>query len=251
MLCKSLPCTGGKLIERKLSNDINYFFLWRLRDMKKTLLVSAILSLALVLGLGAPALAAPVSWTDWTTASSGQVNGVLTFGTTDVAVTFNGGYLSAQLNGGTNYWIPATPYISATVPNAPPDPDIIKLDIGGTATINFSQPVENPLLALVSWNGNTVDFGVPIQILSSGTGYWGTGTFILNSTGTGFVGSGEAHGVVELPGVYSSITFTHTSENWHGLTVGATAAAVPLPPSAWLVGSGLLALVGFRKKFLA
>jgi hypothetical protein len=70
----------------------------------------------------------------------------------------------------------------------------------------------DPYIGLVSWNGNTVDFGVPIVIDSFGPGYWGSGTPILNGTSTGFFGSGEVHGVIRLPGSFDSITFSHTSE---------------------------------------
>jgi len=122
----------------------------------------------------------------------------------------------------------------------------IGLDEAGTVTITFSQAVQDPLLALVSWNGNTVDFGVPINILSYGAGYWGNGVPVLNSTGTGFFGSGEVHGVIELPGLYDSITFTHTSEGWHGFTVGAKAVVIPVPPTVWFLGSGLVGLIGLR-----
>ena len=154
-----------------------------------------------------------------------MVFGTLAVGTTTVDVTFAGEYSFAQVSGGINYWSPATPYVSATVDNEPPASDIIALSTGGTATITFSQAVTDPLIALVSWNGNTVDFGVPIEILSFGPGYWGNGTPELNGAGTGFFGSGEVHGVIRLPGEFTSITFTHTSEGWHGLTVGVVGLA--------------------------
>jgi hypothetical protein len=164
-----------------------------------------------------------------------------------VGVTFSGAYSFAQVSGGTNYWAPDTPYLSSTVSNAPPAADIIALNTGGTATVTFSQAVTNPLIALVSWNGNTVDFGVPITFLSYGAGYWGNGTPVMNAAGTGFFGNGEVHGVVELPGTYTSISFTHTSENWHGFTVGVTGLGdgtppIPEPSTYALLGVGLLGL---------
>lgn len=199
---------------------------------------------ASLLALGSSAaIGGVVSWTDWIdpTAAAPGVSGSLQVGATSVGVTFSGVYSFAQTSGGTNYWSPDTPYLSATVGNAPPASDIIGLNTGGAATISFSQAVQDPLIALVSWNGNTVDFGVPIDILSFGAGYWGNGTPILNATGTGFFGSGEVHGVIRLPGSYSSISFTHTSENWHGLTVGV----VGLPPDNGAPEPGSLALLGF------
>jgi hypothetical protein len=200
-------------------------------------------------------MASPVYWTDWTGAGEGSnVYGKLTIGSTTVDVTFVGSYYNFQLNGGTNYWTNPAIYQSAIVPNAPSTPDIIELNNGGSKTITFSQPVQNPLIALVSWNNNTVNFNVPIEVLSYGCGYWGCGSPIVNSTNTGFYGNGELHGVVELPGTYTSITFVDTSEYWHGFTIGVMdlgqASAVPEPTSLILLGSGLavLGLTTYRRK---
>ena len=215
--------------------------------IKKTGLYVAT-AIALAFGCASAAQAATVSWTDWTntSAAASQVFGDLDINGAHVGVTFTGAYAFAQTTGGTNYWSPAAPYLSSLAGNAPPASDIIALSTGGTATITFSQPVVDPLIALVSWNGNIVDFGVPIEVLSYGSGYWGNGTPVLNPTSTGFFGNGEVHGVIRLPGTYSSVTFTHTTENWHGFTVGAIGQgngnAVPEPGSVALISLALFTL---------
>ena len=215
--------------------------------MKKKLLTALAIGLILV-GSVSMVQASTISWVDWTTTTSDTVSGTLSVDSTSVGVTFSGPYSFARTSSGTNYWNPSAPYISTDVDNAPPASDIIALNTGGSKTITFTQVVQDPLLALVSWNGNTVDFGVPIEILSYGHGYFGNGTPILNDDGTGFYGSREVHGVIRLSGAYSSITFTDTSENWHGFTVGVTGLPVPVPASMLLLGTGLVGLAGGRIK---
>jgi hypothetical protein len=123
---------------------------------------------------------------------------------------------------------------------------MIALATGGTETITSSTPVVDPLIALVSWNSNTVDFGTPIEVLSFGAGYWGNGTPVVNGNGTGFFGSGEVHGVIRLPGTFSSISFQHSSENWHGFSVGIT-SVVPEPDTRLLLALALpLMALGLR-----
>ena len=198
--------------------------------------------------------AATVDWAAWTSTTPSTVSGTLMVGSTAVGVTYSGAqYSFAQTNGsGTNFFVPTAPYLSATVANAPSATDIVGLSDAGTSTITFSQAVVNPLIALVSWNGAVVTFGggadtqaYNVQYLSSGCGYWGCGSF-TSTTSDSFDGSGELHGVIELLGTYTSISFTDTTnEGWHGLTVGVEgglASTVPEPAGNVTLLAGLLAL---------
>jgi hypothetical protein len=147
------------------------------------------------------------------------------------------------------------------VSNAPGTNDIIALSNEGTSTITFSQPVVNPYIALVSWNAALVTAGPgeTFTYISSGCGFWGCGDFegpgyTGAPTQTFFSGVGELHGIVEIPGTWTSISFTDTvSENWHGLTVGIAgvpSSAVPEPATGtlMLLGFGLLSIIKLRKK---
>jgi hypothetical protein len=203
-------------------------------------------TLALVLAPLAAANASTVYWTDWTAMAPSLVTGSIAAPSGAIGVTATGAYSGAtQISGGTDYWTPSAPYISGVVSNAPPAADIITLADGGTETITFSQAVVDPLVALVSWNGNHLTFSAPIDILSYGTGYWGGGTPV-NVTSNSLDGAGELHGVVRLRGTFTSFSFTHTGENWHGFTVGIT-SAVPEPDAAWLVLAAL-PLVALRRR---
>ena len=100
----------------------------------------------------------------------------------------------------------------------------------------------------MSANGNSMDFGTAISIDSFGRGFWGAGTPLLNGTGTGFFGAGEVHGVIQAAGSFTTLSFTHTTENWHGFTLGvASLASVPEPASMLMLLTGLLGM-GLRRR---
>lgn len=203
------------------------------------------------LALSAPAFATQVFWTDWTTApTAASAQGVIHLDNTSVEVSYTGtgNHAFVQTGTGTNYWVGNT-YTQGEVDNAPLPSEMVALSAGGRVNITFSQPVVDPFMGLVSWNGNTVEFGQPISFDSFGAGYWGNGTPVINSAGSGFYGSGEVHGVISLKGTYSSLSFTHTSENWHGFTVGVS--AVPEPATYWLFALGLGCLAPIARKAAA
>jgi len=196
------------------------------------------------------AFAVTASWTDWTSSTSGNsASGELLVGTSTVDVEYSGtvNHSFVQTGAGTNYWT-GSAYTNGAIDNAPPASELVALNQAGTVTINFSETILNPYIGLISWNSNIADFGTPIDIDSFGAGFWGSGTPILNGSGTGFTGSGEVHGIISLAGSFDSISFTHTSEGWHGFTVGvAGLAPVPVTAAIWLLSSGLMGLIGIRK----
>ena len=60
----------------------------------------------------------------------------------------------------------------------------------------------------------------------------------------------ESYGVVQFIGTYNSISWTNPAyEAWYGFTVGANVNPVPIPGAVWLLGSGLIGLIGLRRKF--
>ena len=195
-----------------------------------------------------PAHAVFVNWTDWTASSTNHVDGTVTVDSVGVDVDYDGPTFFVQTSTGSNWWTQpdpaALPYTGGDVENAPSPPDIIALGAGGTKTITFSQAVTDPYIALVSWNGNVVDFGTSIDIVSEGRGFWGDGTIELNGDGDGFTGVGELHGIIRLPGTFTSITFTDTSENWHGFTVGFAGLGNGEPPPVDTPEPGALGLLG-------
>jgi hypothetical protein len=205
------------------------------------------------------AVALPIAWTDWQTGTAAVATGQLTVGldVIDVTATSTSNYNLVQTGTGTNYLTghisnpSGSAYTNGEVDNIPTPSELIQLNVGGTVTLTFSQAVENIFIAIVSANGNTMDFGTAITIDSNGRGFWGIGTPIVNGTGTGFTGSGEVHGVIKAAGSFTSLSFTHTTENWHRFTLGVAGLApsnVPEPASFLILLSGLAGLRLMRRE---
>lgn len=184
-------------------------------------------SLVALVFLPSIAHADPVFWVDWTTTTGTGVTGTMTVGDAVITATYTGQYYTTtQVNGGgTNYWTPSTPYVSATVDNAPPGTDIVTISVGGARSITFSTPVRNPIFAVVSLNGNGYEFDTDFVILSQGAGFFGTGTLAKSTLPNGHFRldgvNGEPHGAIEFQGVVSQVNWTAGSEIWNGFSMAA------------------------------
>ena len=122
---------------------------------------------------------------------------------------------------------------------------------------NFASPITNPIFDIVSLV-NTLDFGAPVTILSTG-GVAGTtqAALQLTANGNGIIGvaagnGDDAGGTIQLIGTFTSITATPTTAFNDGsglLFISATPTAVPEPGSiSLLVVLGVTGACFLRKR---
>lgn len=210
-----------------------------------------------------PVSAVEIKWTDWETATTGQVTGTAVSLGETISIAYTGTYFFAQTGTGTDYFNPSLPYTdNPVVDNRPPAAEMVALIGGETAlahTVTFSEPVIDPVMAIVSLGQPastiTYNFGdETFDILSSGTGFWGGAEpdSLFQITPSILTGT-EGHGAIQFSGIYNQITWTiPTAENWHGFTFGfelleSQVPPVPVPSAVWLLGSGMLGLIGVAR----
>jgi hypothetical protein len=203
-------------------------------------------------------LGAEYYYTDWETADAavGTAQGTITLPDDSiVTVTFvatnedgSAGTLhGAQVDGGTNYWSPDTPYISAEVENPPPTPDLLQLagGLNQTYEVTLSEPIKDPVMAIVSLGApgirTTYDFDSPFTIVSQGAGYWGGNDTALAALPDDILEGYEGHGTIRFIGTFARFSWTvPTTESWHGFTfaVRTTEAIEPTPTEGGAGGVG-------------
>lgn len=205
-------------------------------------------------------------YVDWTAADpgAGTASGVITLpDSSTVNATFDvrnpdgspGSFLFDQsTGGGTNFWLPSSPYISPQVENAPPDSDILAL-VGGNNSIyrvTLSDPIKDPIMAIVSLGqlGFFVDydFDTPFSIVSQGAGFWGGTATSLSQEPGDILRGNEGHGTIQFNGTFSVFQWTAlTAETWHGFTFGirTTEAIEPTVPEPGAMGLAAMVLLGF------
>jgi hypothetical protein len=223
--------------------------------MRRTLLVAALALTAL-----APATARAQSWTRWTaftrTAGLDTARGYMTFGSQTVNVLWTGKAYDALLNNANgNYWqIPNAPYNQPGV-SAPDVADMIQFSVATTASLTFSSPVDNLLMAVLSvgnpFTAVSYAFDRPFTLLTptntcvGGWCGWATGS------GTSTLTAAEGHGLLLFSGSNANLTWSvDPQETWHGFTVGAMDVTNTVPePATWaLFGTGLAAVGLLRRR---
>lgn len=195
------------------------------------------------------AFAANVTWTDWTsvtTGTSGHGVGTMNFDSESVDVTLSG-VINSFENGNAYYSGYPTTYA-----NLSPS-DLIRVTNGGNFKLTFSKAVVNPYLALVSVGQSGVPvkyiFNNPFTVLTTGENRWGGPPLKDRYTVTGNTFSGrEYNGILAFQGTFNELEFKiENYENWHSFNVGAE-APVPEPSSMIFGAMGIAGLLGIKRK---
>ncbi|MHB1097702.1 MAG: thrombospondin type 3 repeat-containing protein [Gemmatimonadaceae bacterium] len=188
-------------------------------------------------------------YVDWTAANpgAGTASGTISLpGGQSVGVSLKvrnpngsaGSFLGSQLLCGTAFWTAngSAPYKSASVLNGPPACDLIQLQGGSSSTyeITFSEPVSDPIMPVLSLGApgspTYYDFDRQFQVVSTGQGYFGNGTFRADP-GEVLYGA-EGHGTIRFIGSITTLSWTvPVPEYWHGFTFGIRGKASANPTS--------------------
>src|SRR5262245_7595241 len=207
------------------------------------------------------ASAGPISWTDWTAFTAGNLTGTaagtITAGASTVNVSYAGQVGSNSVVngvGGNTSWLPASTFSGGAVSNGPaPNRDNITLSGGtgtGVNTITFSSAVVDPVMAIWSLGagGAPASFvfqaSEPFTIQSGGPSmeFGGSSITAVGNTVNGV----EGNGTIRFNGTFTQISWTNPqSEFYYVFTVGAVGAStppIPEPSTYIMLGTGLLTI---------
>ena len=202
--------------------------------------------------------ATPISWTDWTAFTAGNLTGTATgVISTGLNVSYAGQVGSNSVVngvGGNTSWLPASTFSGGNVSNGPaPNRDNITLTGGtgtGVNTITFSSPVTNPVMAIWSLGagGAPASFVFlptePFTIQSGGPSVEFGGSSITAAGNT--VNGVEGNGTIQFNGTFTQISWTNPQfEFYYAFTVGAPGTPtppIPGPSTYIMLGAGLLAI---------
>lgn len=138
---------------------------------------------------------------------------------------------------GVNYW-------SNAAPNSSSAKGGFTLNLNsGVNTVGFYSIDFHDVGGQVEITVNTLTGSQTFNLFSEGT----VSTNGVLGTGTGSLASGtEIFWVVEADSQITSIEFHQSGGDGYAID-GVTTAATPIPAAVWLLGSGLLGMVGFKR----
>jgi hypothetical protein len=181
---------------------------------------------------GPPDAASWVYWADWEDVDAAALTGTLSPPSGAIQVVYSGPLAGSQTTTGADDFLPVSTFTSGTVADPPPGPGMLEVSGGAAATLTFSQPVTDPVIAIYSLGVGYANqaasllVDASVTVLSSGaniggTGFWGDETLTLADGGVSGI---EGNGVIELEGTFSTIEWTNPSDipyaSFTGLTVG-------------------------------
>jgi hypothetical protein len=227
---------------------------WVAKSQRKvSLVVEGLTLLAIVVFcLVAVPVNAATMWTDWTTATTG---GSASGSAGGIGLSYAGELDGAVINGTGGIWLPSTTFVGGTVTTSPDTiRDYLRIDGNGgrTNTIVFASPVVDPVIAIWSLGATntsadfTFDQTPTLEVGGRNSIYGGSSIIVSGNT----VSGREGNGVVQFTGVFSSISWTNTYENYYAFTVGHNGPApVPLPAALLLFAPGLVGMAAVRRRF--